>query len=96
MHKSAFHKIAGLASSILVMLAAVFLAASLCSSASGTIITRIFKRESTPADLINQHSHLVLAITGVIFLVVGSLLTYAVVKCPQTPGASDREPASAN
>ena len=63
-----------------MLLAAVFLAASLCSGAAGPAVPSIFKPESTPADSIYGLSLLVLAITGVIFVIVFGLLAYAVTK----------------
>ncbi len=65
---------------ILILLAAVLLAASLCSAASGPAVPSIFKPESTPADSIYGLSLLVLAVTGIIFVIVFSLLAYVVTK----------------
>jgi cytochrome c oxidase subunit II len=79
-HKTAWGKIAGPVAGILVLLAAVLLAVGLCSAASGPAIPSIFKPESTPADSIYHLSVLVLAITGLIFVVVFSLLAYVVAK----------------
>jgi len=53
----------------------------------------IFAPESTPANAIIELSLLVVGITGVIFVVVASLLVYAVVKFRATPANADREPA---
>jgi cytochrome c oxidase subunit 2 len=53
----------------------------------------IFAPESTPANAIVELSLLVVGITGVIFVVVASLLVYAVVKFRVTPENADREPA---
>jgi cytochrome c oxidase subunit 2 len=56
------------------------LAADICSAASGPAIPSIFRPESTPADSIYSLSLLVLAITGLIFVVVFSLIAYAAIK----------------
>src|SRR3984893_12342581 len=79
-NKTKWGRIAGPIAAILMLLAAVFLAASLCSAASGSAIPSIFKPESTPADSIYGLSLLVLAITGVIFVIVFGLLAYVVAK----------------
>jgi len=56
-------------------------------------VPSIFKPASTPADTIHRLSLFVLIITGLIFIIVGSLLVYAVVKF-RTRGAEDgTEPA---
>jgi len=53
----------------------------------------IFAPESTPASAIVELSMLVVGITGVIFVVVASLLVYAVIRFRVTPANVDREPA---
>src|ERR1700687_2049930 len=73
-------RVAGPVFGILLLLVAVFLATSLCSGATGPAIPSIFKPESTPADSIYHLSIFVLAITGVIFVIVFSLIAYAVTK----------------
>jgi cytochrome c oxidase subunit 2 len=75
-------KIVGLVAGILVLLASLLLATSLCAAgpASGTAIPNIFKPESTPADSIYHLSVFVLAITGVIFAIVFSLIASAITK----------------
>lgn len=65
---------------VLILLAAVLLAASLCSAGTGPAIPSIFKPESTPADSIYHLSIFVTAITGVIFVIVFSLIAYTVTK----------------
>ena len=65
---------------VLLLLAAIFLAASLCSASSGPAIPSIFKPESTPADSIYRLSLLVLATTGFIFVIVFGLIAYAITK----------------
>ena len=79
-HKAEWGKVAGPVFGILVLLAAVFLATSLCSGATGPAIPSIFKPESTPADSIYRLSLLVLAITGLIFVFVFGLIAYAATK----------------
>lgn len=56
-------------------------------------IPSIFSPASTPADSIYQLSLFVLAICLAIFVVVFSLLVYAVVKFRKRPGDDGREPA---
>jgi cytochrome c oxidase subunit 2 len=65
---------------VLTVVAAVFLDASLCSAAADPAIPNIFKPQSTPADSIYSLSLMVLAVTGVIFVIVFGLLAYAVAK----------------
>ena len=55
-------------------------------------LTSIFAPETTPAHSIFNLSMLVLAITAVIFVVVGSLLVYAIVKFRSRPEDEGREP----
>jgi cytochrome c oxidase subunit 2 len=56
-------------------------------------LLNIFAPESTPTKAIVDVSVLVLSITAVIFVVVASLLVYAIVKFRATPANADREPA---
>src|SRR5262245_19198290 len=58
-----------------------------------TQLLHIFAPESTPAKAIVDVSVVVLSITAVIFVVVASLLVYALVKFRPTPANADREPA---
>jgi cytochrome c oxidase subunit II len=84
-------KIAG----ICVLLAGVVLAASLCcfgGRANPSRIPSIFRPESTPADSIFHLSLLVLTITGLIFVIVLSLLVYAVTKYRRRGADDGREP----
>ena len=60
---------------------------------SSTGLTNIFAPESTPAQSIFGLSIFVLVITGIIFLVVFTLLVYSVVKFRGTTTNADREPA---
>jgi cytochrome c oxidase subunit 2 len=67
--------------------------ASIDPAAPSTTLTSIFAPESTPARTIFDLSLFVLAITGLIFVVVGTLLVYAVVKFRASAANADREPA---
>jgi len=57
------------------------------------VLTNIFSPQSTPASSIFDLSMFVLAVTGIIFIVVASLLAYAIVTFRATPANADREPA---
>jgi cytochrome c oxidase subunit II len=93
-HKTDWAMVVGRATGILVLLAGILLAAGLCSaSPSDNAVPSIFQPHSTPAESIYHLSVFVLAITGVIFLVVFSLLAYAVVKFRSQSAGSEREPA---
>ena len=72
-------RVVGLAAGIAILLAALFLATSLCA-AEGPAIPSIFKPESTPADATYHLALFVLAITGIIFAVVFSLIVIAIAK----------------
>jgi cytochrome c oxidase subunit II len=61
--------------------------------AASTGLTNIFAPESTPAQWIFHYSMFVLAITAIIFVVVFTLLVYAVVKFRGRTADADREPA---
>jgi cytochrome c oxidase subunit 2 len=79
---------------ILVLLAGVLLAAGLCAaSPSDNPVPSIFEPHSTPADSIRHLSLFVLSVTGLIFLVVFSLLSYVVVKFRSRAADTEREPA---
>jgi len=56
-------------------------------------ITSIFAPESTPAQSIFDLSLFVLAITGIIFAVVATLLVYSITKFRASAGNAGREPA---
>jgi cytochrome c oxidase subunit 2 len=58
-----------------------------------TQLLNIFAPESTPTKAIVDVSTLVLSVTAVIFVVVASLLVYAIVKFRATPANANREPA---
>jgi cytochrome c oxidase subunit II len=55
--------------------------------------TNIFDPAATPAQSIFGLSMLVLSVTLAIFLIVGGLLFYALIRFRHRPGDSDREPA---
>jgi cytochrome c oxidase subunit II len=75
-------KIVGTVAGISILLASLLLATSLCAADAATspAIPSIFKPESTPADSIYRLSIFVLAITGVIFAIVFTLIAYAITK----------------
>jgi cytochrome c oxidase subunit 2 len=58
-----------------------------------TTLASIFAPESTPATAIVDLSILVLSVTAAIFIVVASLIVYAVVTFRATPANANREPA---
>ncbi|HXV82672.1 MAG TPA: cytochrome c oxidase subunit II, partial [Candidatus Binatia bacterium] len=71
---------------------AAVLIASPAIAAEPSEVTTIFKPLSTPARAIHEVSLLVLAICAGIFLVVGGLLVYTVVRFRRRPGDDGREP----
>jgi cytochrome c oxidase subunit II len=83
------------ATGIAVLLAGFLLAARLCLGApvDPSQTPNIFRPASTPASSILHLSLLVLAVTGVIFLIVFSLIVYAVVKFRRRGVEDGREPA---
>ncbi len=93
--KADWRGIVSRAAGILVLLAGVLLAASLCvaSTQHDNPVPSIFDPHSTPAETIRHLSHFVLGITAVIFLAVFSLLSYAVMKFRNRGADSSREPA---
>ena len=94
MRKADWRGIVSRAAGILVLLAGLLLAAGLCAaSPRDNPVPSIFEPRSTPAESIQRLSHFVLAITGLIFLVVFSLLGYVVVKFRRRVGDAGREPA---
>jgi len=94
-NKTEWRAIAARVTGILVILTGVLLAARVCVASPPVDhpIPSIFDSHSTPADSIRHLSHFVLGITGLIFLVVFSLLSYAVVKFRNRVADSKREPA---
>src|ERR1700745_2658559 len=95
MRKADWHATVSRTAGILILLAGVLLAASLCvaSSPGDTPVPSIFDPHSTPAESIRHLSHFVLGVTGLIFLVVFSLLSYAVVRFRSRVAEAEREPA---
>jgi cytochrome c oxidase subunit 2 len=55
-------------------------------------VSSIFDPVSTPAHEINVIALFSIGITAVIFVIVGGLLTYAIVRFRRHPGDDDREP----
>ncbi|MGC1417563.1 MAG: cytochrome c oxidase subunit II [Candidatus Acidiferrum sp.] len=94
-HKPGLGVVVSRACGLLVILAGILLAASLCvaSTGPGNPVPNIFEPHSTPADTIRHLSNFVLSITGLIFIVVFTLLTYAIVKFRNKAGDEQREPA---
>jgi cytochrome c oxidase subunit II len=83
-------KVAG----ITVLLIGFLLATRLCLGAQTGFsqVPNIFKPDSTPADSIFHLSFLVLTVTGLIFLVVFSLIVYSIVRYRRRDGDDHREP----
>src|ERR1700758_4764751 len=95
MRKADWHATVSRTAGILILLAGVLLAASLCGASTPPdhLVPSIFDPHSTPAESIRHLSHFVLGITGLIFLVVFSLLSYVVVKFRSRVEGAEREPA---
>jgi len=94
MHKADWPAIISRVASVVVLIVAVLLAAGLCMARPhDNSVPSIFDPHSTPAESIRHLSHFVLGVTGVIFLVVFSLLGYAVVKFRSRAADTEREPA---
>jgi cytochrome c oxidase subunit 2 len=87
--------VVGRIAGVLVILAGILLAAGLCAASpqAANPVPSIFEPHSTPADSILHLSRFVLSITALIFLVVATLLTYAVAKFRSKGGDAQREPA---
>src|SRR2546426_6083219 len=69
------------------------LAAAFAAPGDGSLsVTNIFAPLSTPAEVIYAASLLVLVICAGIFLVVGGLLAYAIIRFRRRPADSGREP----
>src|SRR6201987_5699403 len=78
---------------VALLLAGVLLAAGLCVlRRKANSIPSIFDPHSTPADSIRHLSFFILGVTGLIFLVVFSLLSYAIVKFRGRAADTEREP----
>ena len=94
MQKRDWPAIVSRATGVALLLAGVLLAAGLCAAApQNGSVTSIFDSRSTPADSIRHLSFFVLGVTGLIFLVVFSLLTYVIVKFRSRTADTGREPA---
>jgi cytochrome c oxidase subunit II len=80
---------------VLLILAEMFCAAQLCMAGpqSHSSVPSIFDPHSSNADLLYRLGGFVLSITGLIFVVVFSLLAYVVVKFRSRPTDDGREPA---
>ena len=94
-YKSRFRAFLSPALAVVILLAGLLLAAALCTASEPQTnsVPNIFEPRSTPADSIRHLSFFVLSITGLIFLVVFSLLTYVIVKFRRKAGDRGREPA---
>src|ERR1700752_2579280 len=95
MRKADWHATVSRTAGILILLAGVLLAASLCvaSTPADHPVPSIFDPHSTPAESIRHLSHFVLGVTGLIFLVIFRLLSYAVVRFRIRVAEAEREPA---
>ncbi len=94
MQKADWPAIISRVAGVALLLAGVLLAAGLCAAApQDNSVPNIFDSHSTPADSIRRLSFFVLGITGLIFLVVFSLLSYVVVKFRRRAADTEREPA---
>jgi cytochrome c oxidase subunit 2 len=92
--KTEWRVVIGRAAGILVLLGGILVAADLCSATTlDNSVPSIFDPRSTPAESIYHLSHFVLAITGLIFLVVFTLLIYAVTKVRNRAADAKSEPA---
>jgi cytochrome c oxidase subunit II len=89
------HDRVGKLAGITVLIAGALLAGTLCfgAPADPSQIPNIFRPQSTPANSILHLSVLVLAITALIFVIVFSLLVYAVAKFRKRTEDDGREPA---
>jgi cytochrome c oxidase subunit II len=74
-------------------LSSLLLAPKALAEPSHSTLTSIFSPESTPAKSIFNLSLFVLAITGIIFAVVFTLLVYAISKFRERSGTANSEPA---
>ena len=93
-HKADWPAIISRVTGVTLLLAGVLLAAGLCAATpQGNYVPSIFDSHSTPADSIRHLSFFVLGVTGLIFLVVFSLLSYVVVKFRSRAADTEQEPA---
>src|ERR1700676_3197215 len=94
MQKAEWPAIISRATAVALLLAGVLLAAGLCTATpQDNSVTSIFDSHSTPADSMRHLSLFVLSVTGLIFIVVFSLLSYVVAKFRSRAADTDREPA---
>src|SRR6266851_1536244 len=94
MQKADWPAIISRVAGVALLLAGVLLAAGLCTATpQDNSVPSIFDSHSTPADSIRHLSLFVLGGTGLIFLVVFSLLSYVVVKFRSRAADTEREPA---
>jgi cytochrome c oxidase subunit 2 len=94
MHKADWPAIISRVAGVVVLIVAVLLAAGLCTaSPQNNSVPSIFDAHSTPAESIRHLSHFVLGVTGLIFVVVFSLLIYVVVKFRSRVAGAESEPA---
>jgi cytochrome c oxidase subunit 2 len=92
-HKTDWRAVGSRVTGVLVILIGILLAAGLCQATPpDNPVPNIFKPESTPADWIFHLSAFVLAVTGVIFAVVFSLLAYVVAKFRRPSDDDGHEP----
>jgi cytochrome c oxidase subunit 2 len=94
MQKTDWQAIVSRVTAVVLLLAGVFLAAGLCTATpQDNSVPSIFDSHSTPADSIRHLSIFVLSVTGLIFIVVFSLLSYVVVRFRSRAADTEREPA---
>lgn len=94
MQKADWNAIICRTAGVLVLLVGVLLAAGLCTaSPSDNPVPSIFDPRSTNAESLYHLSNFVLAITGVIFVIVCSLLAHVTVKFRNRATDVAREPA---
>ena len=80
---------------VLVILAGILLAAGLCTARTlvDNPVPSIFDPHSANADTLYRLSKFVLSVTGLIFAVVVTLLTYVVIRFRSRPEDAGKEPA---
>jgi len=94
MQKTDWQAIVSRVTAVVLLLAGVLLAAGLCTATpQDNSVPSIFDSHSTPADSIRHLSIFVLSVTGLIFIVVFSLLSYVVVRFRSRAADTEREPA---
>jgi cytochrome c oxidase subunit 2 len=77
----------------LTAFAAVALVGAISSRAAGEENLSIFSPESPPANSVRDLFHLILAITGAIFLLVEGLILYSAIRYRRKPADATTEPA---